>query len=340
MTVSSDTKRANLRDVARKSGVSVATVSRVLNAPEKVAAITRNRVLEAMDDLRFVPSAAARAINSGRTRIVGALIPTLDNAIFARVLEHLEASLGQRGLSLVVSTTGGDHAVETQKAQALLDIGGEGLILVGVSHAPELDRLIERYQTPAIVTSFFDPSYHLPTIGYDNRQAAAIALQHLIDLGHRRIAVLHGPRHISDRTRARLAGLEPLAAGLDLFYQEDDISVPGGCRAMATVLDRGQSVTAVLCLSDVLATGALYELHRRSIRVPDQISVMGFENMPGSAVTSPRLSTVRLSVGDMGETAGHLMAEWLENGIRPASSQLPAGLIVRESTAAPPPQGS
>lgn len=109
---------------------------------------------------------------------------------------------------------------------------------------------------------------------------------------------------------------------------------------MTTVLDCGQSVTAVLCLSDVLATGALYELHRRSIRVPDQISVMGFENMPGSAVTSPRLSTVRLSVGDMGETAGHLMAEWLENGIRPASSQLPAGLIVRESTAAPPPQGS
>lgn len=188
---------------------------------------------------------------------------------------------------------------------------------------------------PTVATSFFDPGYHLPTVGYDNQEAAGIALQHLLDLGHRDIAVLHGPAAMSDRTRARLAGVHRAPAGVRLVFEEDAISVPGGCRAMAAVLERAMPVTAVLCLSDVIATGALYELHRRNISVPAQMSVMGFENMPGSEMTSPRLSTIRLSVRDMGTIAGQALADWLENGQRPAPVRLPAGLIARESTAPP-----
>lgn len=335
MTSPSVTKRANLRDVARKSGVSVATVSRVLNSSGKVASETRDRVLQTIEDLRFVPSAAARAINSGRSRIVGALIPTLDNSIFARFLENLEIELGRNGLSLVVATTGGDPAAEIRKAQALLDIGMEGLIIVGISHDPALGQLIERWQLPTIATSYFDPAYDLPTIGYDNKQATSIALRHLTDLGHKRIAVLHGPRAISDRTRARLSGLDDPGAGVELYFKEDSLSVSGGCRAVAAMLDEALPVTAALCLSDVIATGALYELHRRGIAVPGQISVMGLENMPASEMTHPPLSTVRLSVGEMGDAAGQALVAWLEQGIRPQSTLMPAELIVRGSTAPP-----
>ena len=126
-------KRANLRDVAAAAQVSVATVSRVMNAPETVAEKTRARVEQAMQELRWLPSAAARAINSGRTRFVGALVPTLEHDIFARVLAGLERQLASHRLSLVVATTDDDPRIEAEKAQGLIDIGAEGLMVSGMT---------------------------------------------------------------------------------------------------------------------------------------------------------------------------------------------------------------
>ena len=137
-------KRANLRDVAAAAQVSVATVSRVMNAPETVAEKTRARVEQAMQELRWLPSAAARAINSGRTRFVGALVPTLEHDIFARVLAGLERQLASHRLSLVVATTDDDPRIEAEKAQGLIDIGAEGLMVSGMTHTPEFFGLIER----------------------------------------------------------------------------------------------------------------------------------------------------------------------------------------------------
>ncbi|MEO1531178.1 MAG: LacI family DNA-binding transcriptional regulator [Pseudomonadota bacterium] len=326
-------KRSTLRDVARRSGVSVATVSRVLNAPMRVSQATRERVQSAITELRFFPSAAARAINSGRTRLVGALVPTLDNAIFARFLEALEGGLAERGLSLVVATTNGDPEREAAKAQSLIDCGAEGLVLSGVTRAASFDALVERAQMPVIATSYFDPDYRYPTIGYENGTVARIALSHLIDLGHREIAVLHGPVHNNDRTRARLQGLEP-PKNITLSHWETDLSVGGGSAAVDRLLS-GHMPTAILCLSDVLATGALYALHRHGIAVPEQTSVMGIDDLPSSAFTRPALTTVRLQVREMGAATAEALADWIEEGHRPEPRDLGPKLIVRE-TAAPP----
>ncbi|WP_411957343.1 substrate-binding domain-containing protein [Paracoccus homiensis] len=325
-------KRANLRDVAAVAGVSVATVSRVLNTPTAVTEKTRERVQAAIDELRFVPSAAARAINSGRTRIVGALIPTLDNAIFARFLDAIESQLAPHQLSLIVATTNDDPEREAQKAQHLVDIGAEGLILSGITHSDALYRLIERVQMPAIATSYFDAGYRLPTIGYDNRAAAIMALRHLVDLGHRDIAVLHGPQGNNDRTRARIAGLKDAGLPARLSFHETELSIGGGSATAHDILTAGPAPSAILCLSDVLASGASFELRRAGHDVPGRISLMGIDDLPGSSFLEPPLTTVRLPVRDMGDAAARALAEWVEQGRVPQSQELRPALVVRQST--------
>ncbi|SNT73871.1 LacI family DNA-binding transcriptional regulator [Paracoccus seriniphilus] len=328
-------KRANLRDVATAAGVSVATVSRVLNSPHTVAEQTRERVDEAIRSLQWVPSAAARAINSGRTRFVGALVPTLDHDIFARVLAGLERQLACRRLSLVVATTDGDPQIETSKAKGLIDIGAEGLIISGKSHAADLYSLIERTRLPTVATSCYDPDYALPTIGYDNARAACAALAHLAELGHRRIAVLHGPKANNDRTRARIAGLTAQRGECDLTFLEVPLSTAGGCEAVRHVLKSARQATALLCLSDVLAAGAMFELQRQGITMPERMSVMGIDDLPDSACLYPALTTIHLPVSRMGRHAADAIASWVETEEEPASLLLDFNLVVRGSTTRP-----
>lgn len=328
--------RPNLKDVARKSGVSVATASRVLNDPEKVSSGTRDRVLSAIEELRFVRSAAARAINSGRSRIVGALIPTLDNAIFARVLDGLEGRLAQQKLSLIVSTTDDDPLVEAQKALGLIEIGAEGLIVSGIHHDAAFEKLVDRMSIPVVGLSYFSADYLFPTVGYDNHAIAQMALRHLYELSHTNIAVIHGPRWNNDRTRARIASLENSGLSVHLDYYEVGIAISEGCAAVSRILESRKPYTAYLCLSDVLATGAIYELLRNGLDVPGDISVIGMEDLPSSSFIYPSLTTVRLPVLEMGMKAAEALANWLDKGDRPESLLLPSELMKRQSTAAVP----
>ncbi len=325
-------KRSNLRDVAKAAGVSVATVSRVLNEPRVVRKDTLAKVQAAIAELKFVPSAAARAINSGRTRFVGALIPTLDNAIFARFLAALERNLSENGLSLVVATTESDPELEAAKAKSLVDIGAEGLIVTGATHSQDFHDLIERTMIPTIITSYFDSANPLPTIGYDNASAAQTALRHLADLGHMDIAVVHGPTRDNDRTRERLAGLYayPFAGRLSTFQTE--ISHQGGADAAKRIVGLGTKPDAILCLSDVVALGVSLGLQAQKIVVPDQISLVGVDDLPTSAVAVPPLTSVNLPVSLMGERAADALADWITTQRVPKSEKLDTQLVVRQST--------
>ena len=325
-------KRSNLRDVARAAGVSVATVSRVLNSPHIVSGETRQRVMASIEDLHFVPSAAARAINSGRTKMVGALVPTLDNAIFAKFLAVLEERLGESGLSLLVAMTDGDPDIETLKAQGLVDSGAEALIVSGVTHSGAFDDLIRRTRIPAVATSYYDQDYHLPTIGYDNAAASLTALQFLHSEGHRRIAVFHGHQFNNDRTQARLKGLEKLSAAVKMDWFEADISIEGGSAAAKAFLNANTSCTAILCLSDVLAMGAIFELQKNDVRLPDDVSIVGIDDLPSSSFSNPPLTTVHLPVSKMGVETADAVIKWLENKITPKSTSIETKLMIRQST--------
>lgn len=325
-------KRANLRDVAKAAGVSVATVSRVLNEPKVVKPDTRERVQAAIAELRFVPSAAARAINSGRTRFVGALIPTLDNAIFARFLAALERTLADHDLSLVVATTDADPATEALKAQGLIDIGVEGLIVTGTTHSDEFHGLVDRTSLPVITTSYYDAANPMPTIGYDNRFAGQLALRHLVGLGHKSIAVVHGPAHNNDRTAARLSGLAEVSNGAEITCHETEISLIGGASTAERILALPVRPDAILCLSDVIALGVLFGIQAAGVTVPDEISMVGIDDLPSSAVAVPPLTTVHLPVTQMGEKAALALALWVVEGQKPNPERLDVALIERNST--------
>ncbi|MDW3183395.1 LacI family DNA-binding transcriptional regulator [Roseobacter sp.] len=325
--------RSNMRDVAEKAGVSVATVSRVLSGADGVLETTRERVQQAAEELSFVPSPAARAINSGRTYMVGALVPTLDHAIFARYIEALEMELVKQGFSLVVATTGGDPIREAERAENLLDLGVEGLFVSGITRGGGFEALVARRKVPVIATSYFKVDHSLPTIGYDNAKVASMALEHLHALGHRQIGVLSGFSQDNDRTAARLTGIERHGmTGLQFAQSAIDYDAAGD--SAAALLDRHPRLTGLLCLSDVLAQGALFRLQRMGVQVPTDISIIGIDDLPGSASTFPALTSVRLPVAEMGRQAAAALAHWIEEGERPTSVELEGQISRRQSTRA------
>ncbi|WP_299145183.1 LacI family DNA-binding transcriptional regulator [uncultured Tateyamaria sp.] len=320
-----------MRDVARHAGVSVATVSRVLNGTGVVSADTRKRVEASVDTLNFVPSPSARAINSGRTFMVGALVPTLDHAIFARYLHALEEELALCGLSLVVATTGGNPELEAKRAQDLMNLGIEGLVVSGITRDPAFEQNVRRRALPVIATSYFSPEHDLPTIGYDNAEIALMALDHLVDLGHRNIAVMHGPVRSNDRTLARIDALQArLPTGAHIL--ECPLHYEAAADLAKHVVQNERSVTALLCASDVLALGALFGLQSIDVSVPDDISLIGMEDLPASRTTSPAITSVRLPLDDMGRHTANAMRAWIEQGTRPEALKLPSQLILRSST--------
>ncbi|MEL7149171.1 MAG: LacI family DNA-binding transcriptional regulator [Pseudomonadota bacterium] len=328
-------KRSNLRDVASRSGVSVATVSRVLNAPDKVAAETRDRVQKAIADLKFVPSAAARAMNRGNSGMVAALLPTLDNAIYARVVDGLEARFRADQLSLIVAQTGEDPEIESERARQMIDIGAEALIVVGIAHSQSLYDLIERSQRPIVAVSYYDATSDIPTIGYDNWKAASVAAEHLAALGHRQVAVLHGPVAQNDRMRRRRQALEQQDFGIDFTFCEVELTMEGGQHGVDRVRETRPNATAVLCFSDVIAHGALHRLNSLGLSVPEDVSIMGMEDLPASSFTFPALTSVKLSVEQMGVLSAEAIISWLRTEQRPPSVDLSVELAPRGSTSHP-----
>lgn len=333
MTGNPNKKRANLRDVAHAAQVSVATVSRVLNSPQIVTKETRERVEAVIEELRFVPSAAARAINSGRTRLLGALIPNLESDIFTMTVSSIEQTLVERGFSLIVATTDDDPDKETRKAKELVDVGVEGFFVTGAEHSDALFDLLRRTQVPAVAISCFDADYTLPTVGYDNRLAAKTACAHLKELGHKRIAVVHGPLAGNDRTKARVEATQATLGAQACWFFEEPITVEGGVAAARHAMAETKTLDAILCMSDAMAFGVLHELHRCGLSVPKDVSVVSIHNLPASEFTYPPLTTVHLPARQMGKRAAECLANWVEHHERPSGICLDTHLVRRGSSA-------
>ncbi|NIA69296.1 LacI family transcriptional regulator [Pelagibius litoralis] len=327
-------KKPGVRTVAAATGLSVATVSRVLNGSTLVREETRAQVIASMRELDYAPNAAARALATRRTRTIAAVIPTLSHSIFARFLNAVELALAERGYALVIATTDGDPQQEMVRVGEVLNMGAEGLILSGATHPPELLRLIEQRGLPTVCTSIHDPRYVLPTIGYDNAALGREALRYLIGLGHRRVAVVHGPLENNDRTVLRLKGVKR-GAGKDcvLDLVETSLDSEGGALSTRRLLEGPERPTAILCLSDVLALGVLFEARRSGFSVPADLSIMGFDDLDWAAVCEPPLTTLRLPTARMGRCTADALVDYLDNDSELPHVKLKAALVERASTA-------
>jgi LacI family transcriptional regulator len=326
-----------IRDVARRARVSTATVSRALNRPQSVGAAMRSRVERAVEELGYVPHAAARTLTTRRSQTIGAIIPTIDNAIFAKGIQALNRHLGERGYHVLLATSEYDPEIEERQARNLVMRGVDGLIFMGDSHTRRMRAFLKERGMPYVNTGVYRPDGKEACVGFDNRAAAARATQHLIELGHRRVAMIAGIRHNNDRATDRVAGVSETLRAAGLLLPEEwilecryEFSEAG--QALRRLLALSPRPSAIVCGNDVLAIGALFEAQAAGVRVPADLSIMGFDDLELAQHVRPGLTTMRVPTDEMWRRA----ADYLLNALsgRPVAEkfEIEVSLVVREST--------
>lgn len=333
--------RVKIEDVARKANVSPATVSRVLNHPEIVRPVLRDKVMRYIADLSYTPDSAARALKSGRMRTIGAIVPTLGLGIFAEGVEALQNRLSESGYTLFIANSQYDQRRELQEMQSLIERGIDGIVLVGGSHGRELRALVEQAGVPVITTYVSKASGGIPAIGIDNERATREMTEYLIGLGHVRFGAIANVPPSNDRSRARLDGIQRALseAGIRLKPTQiirADYSLAQGRSALRQLLTDHPDTTAVICTTDTLAIGAMAEARKMGLNVPQALSITGFDDVELSAQVEPPLTTISIPAAEIGRGA----ADYLINAIAgmpvPKSVLLPYRLVMRSSTAKPP----
>ena len=330
--------------MARLAKVSPATVSRALTRPDKVKAATAARIRQAVQALGYVAHGAARALASRRTRTIGAVIPTLDNAIFANTVHALQKTLDEAGYTLVLASHEFDAEVEARVTRALIERGVDGLVLLGTSHHPSVFRMIDAHQVPYVLTWALDPGGRHPCVGFDNRAAAVRVTRHLLELGHRDFAMIAGIAEGNERARERVEGVREALAGSGLGLGpgrlvEKPFALAGGREGMRELLQTTPRPTAVICGNDVLAIGALAECQALGLAVPRELSLTGFDDMEIAAAISPGLTTVHFPTTELGGYAAQHLIARLAGEPFDARIELPVELVVRGSTAPPSKSG-
>jgi LacI family transcriptional regulator, repressor for deo operon, udp, cdd, tsx, nupC, and nupG len=340
--------RARLADIARQAGVSEATVSRVLNDKPGVSDETRQLVLTALEVLGYERPERLRKRSAG---LVGLITPELDNPIFPAFAQIIESALAQRGFTPVLCTRSYGGITEDEYVEMLLDRQVSGIIfLSGLSADTTSDpdryrKLISRPLPIVLITGYMD-GVEAAFVSCDDRTAGELAVRHLAALGHRRIGFISGPRRYLPVQR-KVAGYRQTM--IDLLGEVDDslielsmFSVEGGHAAADRLLARG--CTGIVCGSDLMALGAVRAARARGLRVPDDVSVVGYDDSPLMAFTDPPLTTLRQPVRAMAMAAVRALVDEINGDPAPPFEYLfRPELVVRGSTAAakaPQPPGA
>lgn len=324
-------KVGRIRDVAKETGLSIATISRVMNGTGNVRAETREKVLAACKKLDYVPNPAARSLSTSRSKTIAVIIPTIEHSVFDKYIAGIEQTMSEQGYSLVLAISNANPDDELTAARKLLGMGAEAFIITGREHSQELLDMFQRRSVPYAFTSVWDEHRKLPTIGYDNYALAKAAILYLQKKGHHHIAVIHGPKHDSDRTRSRYKGTVAASGDTTLHFSEAGLSVEGGKQAVKALLAQQLNITAILCFSDVLALGAYFALFEAGLKIPDDVSVMGFDNLDWAQHVTPPLTTIDLPAKSMGVEAVTQLINALEKKQAVSPTLLPANIVERGS---------
>jgi len=330
-----------LHDVARLAGVSTATVSRCLNTPDKVVLSTRERVERAVQELGYAPNFGARAMASRRTNTIAAIIPTMENAIFAKGLQAFQEELHRHGFTLLVASSSYDPDIEAQQITTMVSRGADAILVIGHDRDPKIYEWLKRQNVPVVAAWTYTPATALASVGFDNCAAMKELCQRVIDLGHRDIAFVAPPVDDNDRARGRLRGITMAMddAGLSpsrLSVVECPYGIDEGARAFRRLMADATPPSAIICGNDVLAVGAIKAAREMGIEVPAQVSITGFDGIELSLAVSPPLTTVNVPHQEMGRLAAEMLVEMLQSGqpgrnIRLATTIQPGGSL------APPP---
>ncbi len=335
-------KSVGIRDVAKHVGVSTASISRTLNNPESVSPDLRMRIDAAIEELGYIPDAAARALSSRRTRTIGAIIPTVDNAMFARGIEALQSYLSLQGYLLLLATSGYEPETEARQAQNMVSRGIDGLILRGDMHTDALRRLLASQRIPFVNVGVYHPDKPYASVGGNNEAAAYRACRYLIELGHTKVGMVAAISSNNDRATARVSGVRRALqeSGLALrpeWYIEVPYHLDDARQGARSLLSSAQQdwPTAVVCGNDVIAYGVMLEAERRGLNVPNDLSVMGFDDLEWSRHLRPSLTTMHVPTDEVWTRAGEYLVKSLSGKAAAMHHEVDVSLVVRESTGRP-----
>lgn len=332
--------QVRLSDVAAAAGVSSATVSRSFNLPHLVRDDVRQRILTVASDLGYVAHGAARALASRRSRTLGAIIPTLNHPMFARGVDAFQRRLEEKNYVLLLTSSEYDTERETQRARAMVERGVDGLMLVGAKHDPELINLLTSRGMPFVNAWASSRDTRHPCVGYDGRLLSAMVVEFLYGLGHREFALITGHADRNDRVEARLAGMKAALRTHRILLPEErviqtDYTIEDGRAAFGRLAVRGPLPTVVVCANDILACGALFEAMARSLRVPQDVSILSMSDLDLSAHTNPAITTVKTPKAEIGASAADYLLGRIEGRKDTPPQKFTVSLVVRGTTAKP-----
>lgn len=332
-------RRRSIRDVASLAGVSVGTVSNVLNNPELVAETTRDRVHRAIEDLGFVRNGSARQLRAGKSRSVGAIVLDVANPFFTEVTRGIEDRLREENCLLVLCNSDDSLEKESHYLGVLEEQRVRGVLITPASRDVSRLEHMRRMGTAVVLLDRTSPTPDLCSVGVDDVRGGELAGAHLLSLGHRRIAFLNGPRSIrqcADRRRGlrkavRGAGLDP-----DRVIEEitvASLNAEGGEAAITPLIAGSNPPPAIFCVNDLTALGVLRALMRRGISVPDDVAVVGYDDVEFAAMLATPLTSVRQPKYRLGQAAAELLlAEADDHEHRHEQRLFQPELVIRESS--------
>jgi LacI family transcriptional regulator len=331
-------QRLTIRQIAELAGVSIATVSRVLNGRDDVSDETRDLVSRVIRENGYSANRSARGLSAGRTGLVGILLPLVYPAYFSGILAGAAEALSERNLQIILSPTGGEHDREISLLDRLHGLSDGALMILPEESSDELVQLLEGGYRFVVVAPLMPLDERIPSVSAAHTSGADQAMRHLLELGHRRIAQITGPRGwvaTEDRRRGYSAALA--AAGIlpDPALEVEAIpEIAPGREAAESLLGLAERPTAIFAFNDNIAIGAIQAARARGLGVPEDLSVVGFDDIENATIVTPALTTVRQPLAEMGRTAVSLLNRLLEHQrFETLHVELAVRLVVRESTA-------
>lgn len=330
---------ASIKDVALRAQVSTTTVSHVVNHTRFVSDKVRAEVEAAIRELGYVPSAVARSLKSNTTKTIGMLIPNCSNPYFAEIVRSVEDHCFGAGYTLILCNTDDDPHRQGVYLQVLSEKRIDGMIIISTGEDEALRRLLQGLPIPTVLLDREIDEIHCDLVETAHLQGGLMATQHLIDLGHRRIACLAGPADLNPsaqriegwRTALAQSGLTAQAA---VLLWHSDFSSQGGFSTMQSILAVPQPPTAVFVCNDLMCIGALSAAHEAGVRVPQDMSLIGFDDIELARFASPALTTIAQPKHRIGVTAVDMLLERIQGGrVQARQVLLQPNLVVRHSTA-------
>ena len=331
---------ATMKDVAQLAGVSTATVSRALMNPEKVSASTRKRVEDAVLEAGYSPNSLARNLRRNESKTIVTIVPDICDPYFTEIIRGIEDAAMENGYLVLLGDSGQQRKRESSFINLVFTKQADGMLLLGTDLPFDVSKSEQKNLPPLVMACEYAPELELPTVHIDNLTSAFEIVNYLTQLGHKRIAQISGPdkaalcqfRHQGYQQALRRAGITMNTA----FCTTSDFSFEGGAKALRKLLSLPEQPTAIFCHNDMMAIGAIQEAKRLGLRIPQDLSVVGFDDIQFSQYCDPPLTTVSQPRYEIGRQVMLMMLELLKGrDVRAGSRLLETKLVIRNSAAPP-----